>query len=962
MQDSHSGSRPSPLSPSQYSEIENLLLEMGEFQPRTIREELEWFVHGMGLNPHYFQRTPLPLIAHHVAALKASRILNRERGQAVDVQLVQEQPEHAMYVVREAHAAAVKIERRIERKYPGTRIQSFCTPGRGDGEELRLYFVTEQDFKGKKLPCHVTDIHRIAAHSFLDGAVPETIERYQRLLDKAPGSIGPAIEISAKRETNETRLMVAVPVASSPAFFTAVSDVLQSYGLHSNRKYREPFANGITVFTVYMDSVEDEHVLANLEDDLSLLYNVPLTTLTEFFQRGQLTAQAVTYAFAASAFSHQFLTGFGDEYLSIAAALKDRPELMGTLQSLRTRLVKNSFSEERIRLAVSRNVALVQKIYEHFLVRHASADNQLTGSSPDPVQLLAELRHEIRISIDNENDRRILSFFLDFNQLVLRTNFYKNEKVSLAFRLSGGFLERADYADDPYGLYFIVSPEFRAFHVRFRDVARGGIRLVRSATPQIYANNAESAFDENYNLAHTQQHKNKDIPEGGSKGVILLTPRAQKNANIAFRKYVHGLMDLMLPNEEVRNYLQRDEILFLGPDEGTAELMDVASEIARKRGYPFWKAFTTGRSRSKGGIPHDVYGMTTRGVHEYVLQSLEKLGLEESQVTKIQTGGPDGDLGSNEILISKDRTLAIIDGSGVLYDPEGIDRTELTHLAKERKMVSQFDRSRLSKDGFLVLVSDMSVTLPDGRFVANGTDFRNGFHLSDYAVADMFVPCGGRPRSIHINNWRKLLKADGTPKYKIIVEGANLFLTQAARLELEKQGVVLFKDASANKGGVTSSSLEVLAALSLDDGQYNDWMCEKDGGVPPFRQRYVSAIMDRICHNARLEFHRIWAENARSGQPRSVLTDLLSTKINQVADAIRPSALWDDDRLRRAVIGRCCPEALIDAIGLDAILKRVPDNYLRAMFASYVASRFVYRYGLTSNEVDFVNFIRDIAT
>jgi glutamate dehydrogenase len=42
-------------------------------------------------------------------------------------------------------------------------------------------------------------------------------------------------------------------------------------------------------------------------------------------------------------------------------------------------------------------------------------------------------------------------------------------------------------------------------------------------------------------------------------------------------------------------------------------------------------------------------------------------------------------------------------------------------------------------------------------------------------------------------------------------------LTQQARIYLEQRGVVVFKDSSANKGGVTSSSLEVLAGLSLND-------------------------------------------------------------------------------------------------------------------------------------------------
>ena len=50
-----------------------------------------------------------------------------------------------------------------------------------------------------------------------------------------------------------------------------------------------------------------------------------------------------------------------------------------------------------------------------------------------------------------------------------------------------------------------------------------------------------------------------------------------------------------------------------------------------------------------GGIPHDIYGMTTRSVHRYVLGCLRKLGLKEENVSKIQTGGPDGDLGSNEV-------------------------------------------------------------------------------------------------------------------------------------------------------------------------------------------------------------------------------------------------------------------------------------------------------------------------
>lgn len=37
-----------------------------------------------------------------------------------------------------------------------------------------------------------------------------------------------------------------------------------------------------------------------------------------------------------------------------------------------------------------------------------------------------------------------------------------------------------------------------------------------------------------------------------------------------------------------------------------------------------------------------------------------------------------------------------------------------------------------------------------------------------------------------------------------------MFITEEARIQLEKAGAILYKDASANKGGVTSSSLEVI--------------------------------------------------------------------------------------------------------------------------------------------------------
>ncbi len=122
---------------------------------------------------------------------------------------------------------------------------------------------------------------------------------------------------------------------------------------------------------------------------------------------------------------------------------------------------------------------------------------------------------------------------------------------------------------------------------------------------------------------------------------------------------------------------------------------------------------------------------------------------------------------------------------------------------------------------------------------------------------------------------------NGEPRFKVIVEGANLFITQQARLRLEEKGVVLYKDASANKGGVTSSHLEVLASLALTDEEWDELMCVKDGKISDFRKKYVAEDLDFIRKNAALEFEVIWKENARTGIPRSILSDLVSEKINR---------------------------------------------------------------------------------
>lgn len=944
------------LSQAQLKEIEDIILSHGHYAKSTVRDEIEWFSTGLGIDAYYFQTTPLKTIASHIEAVKSAAIMaSLQKKTALQIDLATEQKDEAIYLVDDQHSRALEVERRIEEKYPKSRLQTYRTTGKPrKAKHLRLYQVNNAQFCAETIFPDETDLKKIACRLFLKTTTPETYNRYQDIIERSQGWETPLIDVSHKKDSKELRIMVAINRESPSRFFSNVSDVFNSHGLSSNRKYIEQFANGKTVYTFYLNDIRDKRLIQDLIADISLVYVLPDSPLSELFREGKLSAQEMIFGVSAWSFAHQFLSEYNEEYLKVRDSLKDSPELLGIVRQLKTRLSKMAYDEARIWDALLSNHVYIKEAYRLFEIKcnpHVKKQN---------FQSYAEkLKNDISRFINVEIDRNIFQMILSFIDIILRTNFYKSDKTSIAFMYDPKFLNPVDYPESPYGIFHVIGTELRGFNIRFRDIARGGIRIVRSNTLQAYMNNSDFIFDENYNLALTQQRKNKDIPEGGSKGTILLRWGYQDQSESAFKKYINGLLDLLLPDVSIVDHYGKEVILFLGPDEGTADMMGWASERARIREYPYWKAFSTGKPVSMGGIPHDLYGMTTNSIHQYVFEILKKTGKKESEITKVMTGGPDGDLGSNEILISKDKILAIIDGSGVLYDPKGINREELKRLAKKRDKIEEFQRKLISPKGFIVLLKDQDVVLPDGEKVLSGLEFRNMFHLHKKFKADLFVPCGGRPASVNINNWSYYIDKKGYPRFRYIVEGANLFITQDARIRLEEHGIILYKDASANKGGVTSSSLEVFASLALDDQEYSSLMCVKKTKVPPFRKRYVEEILKIIRENAQLEFEVIWREHKRTGLPRSVLTDNISKKINSITDAINASDLFKDEALFKKVIECCCPLVIIDQIGFDKILERVPQRYLEALFASSLASRYVYKHGLEANELDFYGYVQE---
>jgi len=256
---------------------------------------------------------------------------------------------------------------------------------------------------------------------------------------------------------------------------------------------------------------------------------------------------------------------------------------------------------------------------------------------------------------------------------------------------------------------------------------------------------------------------------------------------------------------------------------------------------------------------------------------------------------------------------------------------------------------------FLILLNDKNVTIPDGFVVENGMNFRNSFHLLKYASCDFFVPCGGRPESISIRNVNQLF-VNEKPIFKYVVEGANLFLTQEARLALEEAGVPVLKDASANKGGVTSSSLEVLAALALTPQEHQQYMCVQNGVVPQFYKDYVIEVQNKIELNARLEFEGLWKEHQRTKTHFSILSDTLSEKINDLNLSIVENVKFDHS-LKVKILSEAFPKTLLNLLGIETLLKRLPESYLLAVLSAHLSSRFVYEYGVSANQFAFWQYM-----
>ncbi len=670
----------------------------------------------------------------------------------------------------------------------------------------------------------------------------------------------------------------------------------------------------------------------------------------------------------------------------------------------------NMYALNHIEEGICRHPELTVKLVQAFDAKF----NPDKASLEEYLKIRGDYFHLVdHLDTGNEpNDTRrknILKQGMNMVDYTLKTNYYRKNKTAFCFRLDPIYLDQVPYErkekfpEIPFAIFFMKGLYFIGFHIRFRDLSRGGLRTVFPDRMEQMIAERNNVFSECYNLANTQNKKNKDIPEGGAKGVIFLEPYERlyaeeeiyqreleeselgpdeiKEKLTAFHKeqkleylyqtqrsYIESFLSIIncdpdgtLRPKGIIDYYKKPEYIYLGPDENMHNAMiEWIAVYSKYYGYKPGGAFIS--SKPGAGINHKDFGVTSLGVNVYMEEVLKFLRIDPTThpFTVKMSGGPDGDVAGNQMYNlyrfypKTAKLLATIDVSGTIFDPIGLDLEIIAQLFKDAKPIRFYPPEKLNEGGFLLdtrtkreQTAYAQQTLcwrkTDGKLIEDwlsGNEMNNLLRHNVHQIkADIFIPGGGRPRTLNENNVKDFLDEMGKPTSLAIVEGANLYITPWARRSLEKLGVLIIKDSSANKGGVTCSSFEVLSSLALSEEEF---LKEKP--------TLVSEILEIIKMRAREEAKLLLKTHLETQALLTDISEWISERINMYKDQLiaylQTMTLSNDpsDPFIRCLLNYCPP--LLRTKYQKRILLEVPDVHKKAIIACHIASRIVYYRGL----------------
>ncbi|MEL6372473.1 MAG: NAD-glutamate dehydrogenase [Pseudomonadota bacterium] len=447
--------------------------------------------------------------------------------------------------------------------------------------------------------------------------------------------------------------------------------------------------------------------------------------------------------------------------------------------------------------------------------------------------------------IPSLEEDRVLRHFHNLITSTLRTNFYQRERdprtgQMLALKLDSARIDGAPQPR-PYREIWVFSPQVEGVHLRYAPLARGGLRW--SDRPQDFR-------IEVLGLAKAQQVKNAVIvPAGAKGGFVPKTIDATQGRDAIFAQgrgcyeaFVASLLAItdnrrgnaIVTPPGVKRRDGDDPYLVVAADKGTATFSDTANAISQA--YDFWlgDAFASGGS---AGYDHKKMGITARGAWACVQRHFREMDhdIQRQPFTAIGVGDMSGDVFGNGMLLSdRTRLLAAFDHRDIFIDP---DPDPSTSFAERKRL---FEQPRSSWQDY-----DPSVLSTGGGIYARNA---KAVDLSAQACAFLGFEVGARPTPVEV--MRAILRSEadllwfggiGTYvrassqtdadaddrgndpiritapelKVRVVGEGANLGLTQRARIEFAQNGGALNTDFIDNSAGVNSSDLEVNIKIAL---------------------------------------------------------------------------------------------------------------------------------------------------
>ncbi|WP_306030816.1 NAD-glutamate dehydrogenase [Stappia sp. MMSF_3263] len=532
--------------------------------------------------------------------------------------------------------------------------------------------------------------------------------------------------------------------------------------------------------------------------------------------------------------------GYNALVLNAGLAWRDIAMLRALSRYLRQAGIR--FSEDYMWRTLNRYSDIAAKLVELF---HLRFDPSLEGAD----RSLGAARVEQEISdaldhVDSLDDDRILRRFGNIIAAMLRTNFFQLDahglpKQTFAFKLDPHRVEELPLPR-PFREIFVYSPRVEGVHLRFGKVARGGLR---------WSDRAQDFRTEVLGLVKAQQVKNavivpvgakggfvpKHLPAGGSRDEIFA------EGTKAYKIFISSLLDVtdnlsgddVWPPERVVRHDDDDPYLVVAADKGTATFSDTANGISESRNFWLGDAFASGGS---AGYDHKKMGITARGGWEAVKRHFREMNrdIQSEPFTVAGVGDMSGDVFGNGMLLSKAiRLVAAFDHRDIFIDPDPDPETTW----EERKRVFDLGRSSwndyntalISEGGGIFSRQSKSIPLsPQMQTLLNLTKAKATPQEVMNAILKMQVDLlwfGGIGTYIRAASESDADVGDrandairvtaGEVGAKVIGEGANLGMTQLARIAFSRRGGRSNSDAIDNSAGVNSSDMEVNIKIAL---------------------------------------------------------------------------------------------------------------------------------------------------